>query len=94
MAASGSPARPSPPGTPGAHRISGLAAGGSEFRQWKGVAGGDAAATDVPVAGRMSGSLAGWLLMVWGSWVVYDARSPDHQQPSRKCPGASPLQRP
>ena len=86
MAASSRPARPSPPGTHGAHRISGLAGGGSGFRQCKGVAAGDPAATDVPVAGRMSGTLAGWLLMVWGSWVVYYARSPDHQQPSRKCP--------
>ena len=33
------------------------------------------AATDVPVVGRMSGPLARWLLMVWGSWVVYYARA-------------------
>ena len=37
-------------------------------------------------SGEAPGALAGWLLMVWGSWVVYYARSPDHQQPSHKCP--------
>ena len=79
-------AAPPAPRTHGAHRISGLAGGASELRQCKGVAADDAAATDVPVVGRMSGPLARWLLMVRGSWVVYYARYPDHQQPSRKCP--------
>jgi len=82
---------PHPPLAPGphaAHRISGLADGGSGLRQCKG-GGGRCAGSHGRAHGRAGGcpaALAGWLLMVWGSWVVYYARSPDHQQPSRKCP--------
>ena len=40
-------------------------------------------------SGEAPGALAGWLLMVGGSCEVYYPRSPDHQQPSRKCPRTS-----
>ena len=41
-------------------------------------------------SGEAPGALAGWLLMVGGSCEVYYPRSPDHQQPSRKCAGHPP----
>ena len=36
-------------------------------------------------SGEAPGALAGRLLMVGGTCVVYYPRSPDHQQPSRNC---------
>ena len=43
----------------------------------------------VGCSGEAPGALAGWLLMVGGSCVVYYPRSPDHQPPCRKCPRTS-----
>ena len=40
-------------------------------------------------SGEAPGALAGWLLMVGGSCEVHYPRSPDHQQPSCKCPRTS-----
>ena len=40
-------------------------------------------------SGEAPAALTGWLVMVGGACAVYYPRSPDHQQPPRKCPRTS-----
>ena len=53
------------------------------------VAGEPGPRTCQSLGGRLSGARALWLLRVMGTWEVY-TRTPDHQRPYRKWPGASP----
>ena len=40
-------------------------------------------------SGEPPAALTGWLVMAGGACAVYYPRSPDHQQPPRKCPRTS-----